>query len=59
LLAFRTIEDAVAGTRRIADNYAHHASAARQLAEEHFAADVVLPRFLDEALNGRADAPLG
>jgi hypothetical protein len=50
LLAFRTVEDAVTGARRIAAKYSHHAESARQLAEEHFAAEVVLDRFLDEAL---------
>jgi hypothetical protein len=50
LLAFRTLDEAVAGARRIIEDYAQHATAARQLAEEQFDSDVVLPRFLEEAL---------
>ena len=53
LIAFRTVEDAVAGARLIAADYAHHAHSARELAEQHFAAEVVLGRFIDEALNAR------
>ena len=50
LLAFRTLDEAVAGARRIAADYERHAAAARRLAEEHFDSDMVLPRFLEEAL---------
>jgi hypothetical protein len=51
LIAFRTVRDAVAGARRIAVDYDHHAAAARQLADEHVAAEIVLARFVDEALS--------
>jgi hypothetical protein len=51
LIAFRTVREAAAGARRIVGDYGHHAAAARQLAEEHFAAPVVLGRFVDEALS--------
>ena len=50
LLAFRTLEDAVAGAQRIIEDYARHSAAARALAEERFDSDIVLPRFLEEAL---------
>jgi hypothetical protein len=53
LIPFRTVEDAVAGVRHIAEHYSHHATAARHLAEKHFAAEVVLSRFIDEALSAR------
>jgi hypothetical protein len=51
LFSFRTVEDAVAGARAIASDYARHAAAARKLAEEYFAAEVVLSRFIDEVLD--------
>jgi hypothetical protein len=47
LLAFTGVDDAVAGIEEIRFNYDRHAAAARALAEEHFASDVVLPRLLD------------
>ena len=53
LITFATVEEAAAGARRIAADYGHHATAARQLAEEHFDAEIVLERFLDEALTSR------
>lgn len=49
LLAFRTIDEAVAGARSIADDYARHSRAARALAEEVFDARRVLGRIADEA----------
>jgi hypothetical protein len=53
LIAFCSVEDAVAGARAIAADYDHHARSARQLAEQYFAADLVLGRFMDEALSAR------
>jgi hypothetical protein len=53
LITFRTMQDAVTGVHRIATDYSHHAAAARQLAEEHFAAEIVLRRFIDESLSAR------
>jgi hypothetical protein len=49
LVAFRTLAEAVEGAAEIVDRYAEHAAAARRIAEEHFAADRVLPRFCEQA----------
>jgi hypothetical protein len=48
LIGFRTIEEAVSGAERIADDYESHRQAARSLAEEHFDSDKVLGRFLED-----------
>jgi hypothetical protein len=50
LLAFRTLDDAVAGARALDADYERHARAARQLAEECFDSDAVLTRLLADAL---------
>jgi hypothetical protein len=50
LVAFSDLESAVDGAERIAGDYEAHRAAARALAESHFGSDVVLTRFLDEAL---------
>lgn len=47
LLAFDSYDDAVTGVRSIRADYARHARAARELAEECFRHDRVLPRLLD------------
>lgn len=47
LLAFRTLEDAVAGAGEIARNYEHHARAARRIAEDFFDSDRVLADLID------------
>lgn len=47
ILAFRSLEDAVAGAREIASHYESQRRAARQIAEEHFDSDRVLSRFLE------------
>lgn len=49
LLAFRTLDDAVGGARRIAADYANHRLAARRVAEEHFDSDRLLTRLLEDA----------
>jgi len=49
LLAFSTIDDAVAGIDRINTDYAAHAQRARELAADQFDARKVLPRLLDAA----------
>jgi hypothetical protein len=49
LLSFRTFDDAVAGAKRIAEDYDLHCRAARALAEEKFDSDRILSRFLEEA----------
>ena len=50
LLAFTTVEGAVAAIREIEANYTRHAKAARALAVEYFDAAKVLTRLIDEAL---------
>ena len=47
-LAFETMTDAVAAVETIADDYARHSSAARQLAETHFDSDRVLGSMLED-----------
>ena len=49
LLACGSLEEAAAGARRIASDYAAHSQAARARAEARFDSDKVLPRFLAEA----------
>jgi hypothetical protein len=49
LIAFRTLDEAVAGAEAIAEDPGRHARAARAMAETHFASDVVLPVFLRDA----------
>ena len=48
LLAFRTLDEAVAGVDRITRDYELHARAARSLAEEYFDANRVVGRLSDE-----------
>lgn len=47
LLTFSTLEEAVAGVRRINEDYLAHCYAARRIAEEHFDSDKVLGFMLD------------
>jgi len=47
LLAFETIEQALAGIERLNADYATHARAARALAERYFDSDLVLGRLLE------------
>ena len=49
LLAFSTIDDATAGIDCINADYDRHARRAREIADAHFDAAVVLPRLLDTA----------
>jgi len=51
LVTFADPEGALAGLERINRNYAQHRRAARKLAEEVFAAEQVLPQFLEAAMN--------
>jgi hypothetical protein len=46
LLAFSTLEEAVAGVQEIAGSYERHCRAAREIAEEYFDSDMVLTRLL-------------
>lgn len=48
LVAFRTLDEAVAGARRIIADYPAHAQAARRIAEEHFDSGKVLRHLLDQ-----------
>jgi hypothetical protein len=48
LVAFRTIDEAVAGAEAIARDYPRHARAARRLAETHFDSDHVLVEMLGQ-----------
>lgn len=48
LVTFSTFDEAVAGAHAIVRDWAHHADAARRVAERCFSSDVVLSRFLDE-----------
>jgi hypothetical protein len=50
LVAFSTVEQAVAGARAIVDDYDNHALAARVIAEEYFDSDQVLAAMLEDAL---------
>jgi hypothetical protein len=49
LIAYRSLEEAVAGLEAVAADYPRHAQAARELARAHFAAEVVLPPLLEKA----------
>jgi hypothetical protein len=53
VVLFSSFDDAVAGVQSIESDYERHARAAREMAEEHFSSDVVLPRLLD-AIGGHA-----
>jgi hypothetical protein len=48
LVTFSTLDEAVAGVQEICGDYERHSRAAREIAAEHFAADRVLPRMLEE-----------
>ena len=48
LLAFTTLDEAVAGVDAIRRDYARHSRAARAIAEDYFDSDTVLSRLLDE-----------
>ena len=50
LLAFRTLDDAVAGAEAIAADYERHAHRARAIAEAFFDSDRVLIKLLEDAL---------
>jgi glycosyltransferase involved in cell wall biosynthesis len=48
LLTFSTLEEAAAGVEEINGNYDRHATAAREIAVEHFDSDKVLKRLLSD-----------
>ena len=49
LVAFRTLDEAVAGAEDIVARYDHHAAVARRIAVDWFAAERVLPTFCEQA----------
>jgi hypothetical protein len=49
LIAYATLEEARAGLEAVLGDYQRHARAAREVARAYFAADVVLPRLLEQA----------
>lgn len=51
VLSFQTAEDVVAAVGAIDADYAAHCRAARELAQEYFAAHRVLPDLIDRAMN--------
>lgn len=51
LLSYGTAAEAAEAVRTVAGDYARHAAAARRLAEDHLAADRVLPALLDDLLS--------
>ncbi len=52
LLAFRTLDEAVAGADRIMRDYDRHCRAARGIADEYFDSDKALGQFLGETIGG-------
>jgi hypothetical protein len=58
LLAFDTLDGAAACVESIARGYAHHAAAARALAEDRFDSDKVLTRLLEQVAAARPLAVL-
>ncbi len=48
LLAFSTLQEAIAGVERIAADYEYHCRAARKLAETFFDSEKVLSKFIEE-----------
>ena len=51
ILTFQTVEEAAAGIREVDGDYARHAKAAREIAEEYFDSGKVLSQLVEEALN--------
>jgi hypothetical protein len=50
VVLFRNVDEAVKGIDEINSDYERHSAAARHLAETVFAADVVLPKFIETAM---------
>ena len=49
IVSFSTLDEALSGAQSIAQRYDEHCEAARELAEQRFAAEVVLPDLLERA----------
>ena len=52
LIAFRTLDEAISGAKRIAGDYDKHCRAARAIAEEYFDSDKVLGQLIEEVNGG-------
>jgi hypothetical protein len=50
LVTFQDLAGAVTGVNAINDHYDAHCAQARRIAERHFGAELVLARFLEDAL---------
>lgn len=48
LVPFRTLDDATCGAADIAQRWAEHSAAAREIAERHFSSDIVLTQFCEQ-----------
>jgi hypothetical protein len=59
VFAFSTVEEAADRLERVNAAYDRHSRAAREIAEQVFAHDVVLPNLLDAALRGHAPTSVG
>ena len=55
LFAYRTIDEALAAIDALLSDYERHSRAACELAQAHFAAEVVLPPLLERATRGTKD----
>ena len=53
VLTFRTLEKAATGIASVLTDYARHAKAAREVAEEYFDSRKVLKRLIDEAMTSK------
>ena len=51
ILAFKTIEEAAAAIEKVEANYTQEATAARSIAEEYFASERVLTRFIEQTFD--------
>jgi hypothetical protein len=51
VVAFTTLNQAVAGIEEVSRNYEKHSASARALAQEFFSHEVVLPRLIERALS--------
>jgi len=58
LLAFTSVDEAVAAVAEVDQRYEHHCRAARELVAEHFEAGAVLARMIESAMNARGAAAL-
>jgi hypothetical protein len=54
LLAFRTLDEAIAGSEQVAARYGQHCRSARELAEEYFDSDKVIRKLMEEVGGSRS-----